>query len=259
MLIGLYLRELWRHKLGLVVSGLIAALATVQVVWGISLAPPRIGKDSLQMASASATLVVDTPRSSAVDPQVHAFALKSLSNRALILGNVMASLPVREYIARQAGVPLEKVRVEPPLTVQQPRPIADSAHSPHISDLFKRPDEYRLSVVATPQAPVLSLYAVAPTAAGAQALTTSGVEGLRTYLESVDRSQKVPADAQVRLERLGVAQSGPIAATASFQLGVLTFLVVFALGCIATLVTDRVRRGWQIGPRAEPPVRPEGV
>jgi hypothetical protein len=259
MLIGLYLRELWRHKLGLAVAGLVAALATIQVVWGLSLAPPRIGKDSLQMASASAELVVDTPRSSAVDPEVDSFTLKSLSNRALILGNVMASPPVREYIAEQAGVPLEKVRVEPPLTAMQPRPIADSAHSPHISDLIKRPDEYRLSVQATPQAPVLSLYAVAPTAAGAQALTTSAVEGLRSYLDSVDRSQKVPADSQVRLERLGVAQSGAIAATASFQLGVLTFLVVFALGCVAILALERVRRGWGIGPKAEAPVRPEGV
>jgi hypothetical protein len=258
MLIGIYLRELWRHKLGLVVAALVAGLATVQVIWGLSF-PPGTGKDSLQMASASAEVIVDTPRSSAVDPQVDAYTLKSLSNRALILGNVMASLPVREYIAAQAGVPLEKVRVEPPLTPEQPRPLADSAHSPHISDLFRRPDEYRLSVQATPQAPALELYAVAPTAAGARALTTSAVEGLRAYLASVDQSQKVPADSQVRLERLGVAQSGAIAANASFQLGLITFLVVFALGCITILVLDRVRRGWQIGPSAEPPARPEGV
>jgi hypothetical protein len=258
VLIGLYLRELWRHKLGLLVAGLVAALATMQVVWGIGF-PPRIGKDSLQMASASAEVIVDTPRSSAVDPQVDSYTLKSLSNRALILGNVMASLPVREYIAAQADVPLEKVRVEPPLTPEQPRPLADSAHEPHISDLFQRPDEYRISVQATPQAPVLNLYAVAPTADEARALTTSAVEGLRSYLASLDHSQKVPVDSQVRLERLGVAQSGAIASGASFQLGLLTFLVVFALGCVAILCLERVRRGWGIGPNAEPPVRPEGV
>lgn len=259
MLIGLYLRELWRHKLGLVVVALLAALATVQVVWGISLSPPAIGGSSLQMASASAEVIVDTPRSSAVDPQVSAYTLKSLSNRALILGNIMSSLPVREYIAAQAEVPLEKVLVEPPLTPEQPRPLADSAHSPHISDLLKRPDEYRISVQATPMAPVLNLYAVAPTAAEARALTASAVEGLRTYLDSVDKSQNVPSADQVRLERLGVAQSGAIAANASFQLGVLTFLVVFALGCVAILALERVRRGWGIGPSAEPPMRPEGV
>jgi hypothetical protein len=259
MLIGLYLRELWRHKLGLAVAALVATLATVQVVWGISLSPPRIGGDSLQMSSASATVIVDTPRSSAVDPKVDAYTLKSLSNRALILGNVMASLPVREYIAEQAGVPLAKVRVEPPLTPEQPRPLADSAHAAHISDLFKRPDEYRLSVQATPMAPVLSLYAVAPTPTEARDLTTSAVEGLRTYLASLDHSQRVPSIDQVRLERLGNAQSGAIAANASFQLGLLTFLVVFALGCVAILALERVRRGWGIGPDADPPVRPEGV
>jgi hypothetical protein len=259
MLIGLYLRELWRHKLGLIVAVLLATLATVQVVWGISLAPLRVGGDSLQMASASAQVIVDTPRSSAVDPEVDAYTLKSLSNRALILGNVMASQPVREYIAEQAGVPLDKVRVEPPLTPEQPRPLADSAHAAHVTDLFKRPDEYRLSVEATPMAPVLDLYAVAPTAAEAQAMTTSAVVGLRNYLDSVDAKQQVPASDQVRLERLGVAQSGAIAGDASLQLGLLTFFVVFALGCVAILALERVRRGWGIG--ADPDARtwPERV
>jgi hypothetical protein len=259
MLIGLYLRELWRHKPALALAGLVATLAMVQVVWGISLSPPRIGHDSLQMASDSAEVIVDTPRSSAVDPQVDAYTLKSLSNRALILGNVMASLPVREYIAERAGVPLSKVRVEPPLTPEQPRPLADSAHDPHVTDLFKRPDEYRISVQATPMAPVLDLYAVAPTATEAQSLTTAAVDGLRAYLKSLDAKQKVPAASQVRLERLGQAQSGAIASGASLQLGLLTFLVVFALGCVAILTLERVRRGWGIGPKAEPPARPEGV
>jgi hypothetical protein len=253
MLIGLYLRELWRHKRALIVAALVAALATVQVVWGISLSPLRVGGDSLQMASASAKVIVDAPRSSAVDPEIDAYTLKSLSNRALILGNVMASQPVREYIAERAGVPLEKVRVEPPLTPEQPRLLADSAHAAHVSDLFKRPDEYRLSVEATPMAPVLDLYAVAPTVAEARALTTSAVVGLRTYLNSLDAKQKVPAVNQVRLERLGVAQSGSIAGSASSQLGLLIFLVVFALGCIAILVLERVRRGWGIG--ADPDAR----
>ena len=259
MLIGLYLRELWRHKLGLVVACLLAALATVQVVWGITLSPLSVGSESLRMASASAEVVVDTPRSSIVNPQADAYTLKSLTNRALIVGNLMSGLPVREYIAEKSGVPLDKVRVEAPLTPEQPRPLADSANDPHITDLFKRPDEYRLSIQATPMAPVLDLYAVAPTAAEARALTTSAVEGLRTYLGSLDESQKVPAASQVRLERLGVAQSGAIASGASFQLGLLTFLFVFALGCVAILALERVRRGWGIGPRAGASVRPEGV
>ncbi len=259
MLIGLYLRELWRHKPALALAGLVAALATVQVVWGIGLSPLRIGDEKPQMASDSAEVIVDTPRSSAVDPQVDAYTLKSLSNRALIIGNVMASLPVREYIADHAGVALEKVRVEPPLTPEQPRPLADSAHDPHVTDLFKRPDEYRLSVQATPMAPVLDLYAVAPTAAAARALTTSAVDGVREYLTTVDARQKVPGEYQVRLERLGQAQSGSIAAGAPLQLGLLTFFVVFALGCVAILTLERVRRGWGIGPSAGPPARPEGA
>jgi hypothetical protein len=39
----------------------------------------------------------------------------------------------------------------------------------------------------------------------------------------------------------------------------LTFFVVFALGCVAILALERVRRGWGIGPKAETPARPEAV
>lgn len=248
MLIGIYIRELWRHKLGLALAAVIAALATAQVVGGVSFFPPRVGGSSLEMASASAHVMVDTPRSSAVDPKVDAYTLESLSNRALILGNVMASPPVREYIARRAGVPSDRIRVEPPLTPEQPRPLADSLHAAHVSDIFRRPDEYRLSVQVDPMAPVMDIYAVAPTTAAAERLASASVDGLRDYLGSVAAKEQTPDLDRVRLEQLGTAQAGSIDEGVSWQLGLVTFLFVFALCCTGCLLLVRVRRGWSIAP-----------
>jgi hypothetical protein len=250
MLIGIYLRELWRHKLGMALSALIAAVAMVQVVWGLSLAPPGIGSNSIDLASASTHVIVGTPRSSAVDPRVDAYTLESLSNRALILGNVMASLPVRQYIAHRVGVPVEKIRVEPPLTPEQPRAMADSDHAAHISDIFKSPDEYRLSVQADPMAPVLDIYAVAPSATGATKLATASVNGLRDYLGSVAAKERTPRLDQVRLEVLGSSEAGLIDGGSGFQFAILTFVIVFTIGCFACLVISRIRRGWSVAANA---------
>ncbi len=247
MLIGIYLRELWRHKLGMALAAAVAAVAMLQVVWGISLAPPAIGSDSIDLASASTHVIVDTPRSSAVDPRADAYTLESLSNRALILGNVMASLPVRQYIAQRAGVPVAKIRVEPPLTPEQPRALADSDHAAHVSDLFKSSDEYRLSVQADPMSSALDIYAVAPSADAATKLASASVDGLREYLATVAAKQHTPRIDQVRLTVLGHSEAGLIDGGSGLQFAILTFFVVFTIGCGTVLVASRVRQGWNLG------------
>jgi hypothetical protein len=256
MRLGIYLRELWGHKLGLALSAFVAAVVAVQIVYGISLSPPGIDSGSLNVASASTHVVVDTPKSTVVDPLTDAHMIESLSNRALILGNVMASLPVRGYIAKRTGIAAEQIRAEPPLTPEQPRALVDSAHAPHVSDLFKRPDEYRLSIQADPTSPVLDIYAVAPTALEATKLADASVAGLRDYLASTAAQRHTPRLDEVRLEQLGRATGGSIDQGAGLQIGIIAFLLSFAFCCIGVLALARVRRGWEIaGSRDTPPLR----
>lgn len=245
MRLGVYLRELWGHKLGLALSLLIALAASLQIVCGISLLPPGVGGGSLGLGSASTHVIVDTPRSAVVAPETDAYTLESLSNRALILGNVVASLPVRRQIARRVGVPVEAIRVEPPLTPDQPRAMADSAHAPHVSDILRRPDEYRLSVEANPMAPVLDVYAVAPSAGEATELAEASVDGLREYVASVAARERTPAVYRVRLEQLGRARGGAVSSGADIQIGALAFLLVFAACCAVVLFLARVGQGWR--------------
>lgn len=253
MRLGIYLRELWGHKLGLAVSALIAVVATAQIVSGVSISPPGIEGSSLSVASASTHVVVDTSKSAVVDPLTDAYTIESLSNRALILGNVMASPPVRQYIARRAEIPAGQIRTEPPLTPDQPRAMVDSAHAPHVSDILKRPDEYRLSIQVDPMAPVLGIYAVAPTADEATRLANASVEGLRDYLGSVAAKDHTPRLDRVRLEQLGPATGGSINAGAGIQIAILTFLLVFAIACLGVLFLARVRRGWEIARKVDTP------
>lgn len=259
MVLGIYLRELWGHKLGLALAAVFAALVTTQIVFGLSLSPPGVKGNSLSVASASTHVIVDAPKSTVVDPLTDAHTIESLSNRALILGNVMASQPVRRYIARRMGVSPEQIRAEPPLTPEQPRALVDSAHAPHVSDLFKRPDEYRLSFQADPTAPVLGIYAVAPSADEAIRLANASVGGLRDYLASAAATDETPKEDQVRVEQLGRAAGGQIAAGAGMQIAILTFLLAFAIGCLGVLFLARVRRGWELsGDVDTPPLQEAG-
>ena len=82
----------------------------------ISLAPPGLTSRSLQMATASAQVVVDTPLSTLIDARQDTHGLDALTNRALLLGNVMASPQVRADIAQRAGMPFDELQVVPPIT-----------------------------------------------------------------------------------------------------------------------------------------------
>jgi hypothetical protein len=244
MQLGMHMRELWGQKLGFAIALLLAILAASRFLFGLGFFPPRLEQRSLDVASASTRVLVDTPRSTVIDLRQDTYSFTGLTNRALLLGNVMASLPVRGYIARRAGVPAEAIRVAPPLTPEQPRAIADSAHQPKTSDILKSPEEYRLSIQANPTVPVLDIYAEAPDDATAGRLANGAVSGLRDYLGALAAERSTPVRDRVELTQLGRASGKTIDSGARIQISILVFVFVFALASAAVLFIARVRRGW---------------
>jgi hypothetical protein len=244
MQLGMHMRELWGQKVGLALALLIAILAASRVLFGLSLIPPGLQHHSLGVASASTQVIVDTPRSSVIDLREDTYSFTGLTNRALLLGNVMAGLPVREYIAKRAEVPATSIRVSAPLTPEQPRVVADGAHQPKTSDILRSPDEYRLSIQANPTVPVLNIYSEAPDGEAAGKLANAAVDGLRDYLAVLANEHSTPSDDQVSLVQLGRASGSSIDDGAGIQLAILVFLFVFALSSAAVLFITRVRRGW---------------
>lgn len=246
------MRELWGQKVGLAIAVAIALLAATRVLFGVSFLPPKLEHNSQGLASASTQVVVDTPRSSIIDLRQDTYSFTGLTNRALLLGNVMASLPVRGYIARRAGVPVEAIRVSAPLTPEQPRVVTDGAHQPKTSDILRSPDEYRLSVQANPTVPVLDIYAEAPDGPAAGKLANAAVEGLHDYLGALSRQHGTPLAKQVRLVQLGRATGATIDSGAGIVLAMLVFAFVLTIASAAVLFIARVRRGWAASGRPSP-------
>ena len=244
MRLGMYLRELSRSKVGLCIALAVALLAATSVLFAIRVFPPALERRSIDVATATTHVLIDTPRSTLTDLRQNFYELRSLSQRAVILGNVMASPPVRDFIGRRVGVPGESILVTGPLTPDQPRPVASTEDAPHTSDILKRPDEYRLNIQANPTVPVLDIYAEAPDAAAAKGLATAAVNGLRDYLDLVSEQRGTPGDEQVDLQQLGPVRGSVINSGAGVTMVVVVFVIVFAVCSAAVLYIGRVRRGW---------------
>src|SRR4051812_4579765 len=114
--IGERVHSLWHLKLGVAVSLALALIAAVWSVEKISVSPVSLTPRSLEMATAATHVIVDTPTSTLVDLRQDAYSVEGLKNRAVLLGNVIASSNVQEKIAARAGVPVEVLRIQAPLT-----------------------------------------------------------------------------------------------------------------------------------------------
>jgi hypothetical protein len=175
-----------------------------------------------------------------------------MTNRAVLIGNVMASEPVREYIGRRAKIPAAQLQVASPVTPDFPRPLATSGKkSP--SDILKSPNAYRLSIQANPTVPMLDIYAEAPTPELAEQLANGAVDGMQDYLNDLAVAQQVPAERRARLEQLGRAKGGVVNPGVRMKLGALSFFIVLAASSASVLAISRLRQGWNLesGPRPD--------
>ena len=251
---GKRLSELWRLKAGVAVCLILALTAALWSLQNISLFPPKLTARSLEMATASTHVVVDTPRSTLLDLRQNTYELEALTKRAVLLGNVIANGPVKESIARRAGIPVEALRVETPLTIRQPRPRVEGGKGKSASDILRSTDQYRLNIQANPTAPVLDIYAQTPTTRSAEVLANVAVGSLQTYLAKLAQTQSTPETQQIQLIQLGTARGDVINKGVHWQVALVAFFLTFALACASLIFVSRVSRGWRLASLLERPM-----
>jgi hypothetical protein len=204
------------------------------------------------MATGTTHVVVDTPRSAVLDLRQNTYDFQALTQRAVLLGNVIANGPVRAAIAREAHVPVDALQVAPPLTPQQPRAtVGSGTKQPSTSDITKSTNQYRLIIEVNPTVPVLDIYSQAPNAASAEVLANAAVDGLRAYLTGLAATQQIPPGDQIRLLQLGRASGHVINRGIYWQIGLLVFALTFASACATTIFFSRITRGWRMAALAD--------
>jgi hypothetical protein len=189
---------------------------------------------------------VDAPRSMVVDLRQGTYDFDAMRNRAILIGNVMASRTVREYIAKEVGVPPDALQVLAPRTPEAPRPRAEVGQQKRATDILKSNDEYRLDIQTNATVPILDVYTQAPTAKAAEELANAAIRGTRNYVDQVAFTEHTGKKRQVELRQLGAARGEVLNAGVSVPVAVLAFVLFFAVTCAAVMALARIRRGWQL-------------
>jgi hypothetical protein len=248
--LGQRIWTLWQLRPWVIGSALLALLVSVWSVANISLLPPRLTPRALEMATATTHVIVDTPVSTVLDLRQTSDDISALTQRAVLLGNVIADGPVAAAIAQRAHVSASVLEVTPPLTPAQPVPLAGASNN-SVTDLVKTTDQYRLSINVNPTVPMLDIYAEAPTASSAAILANAAVDELRQYLATLAVEQHIPPRDQTRLLQLGPARGAVINDGIQLQVAIFAFALTFFLACATVICISRLRRGWQMASLAD--------
>jgi propanediol dehydratase small subunit len=245
MTFGRRLWNLWLLRPWVAASGALALLMALWSVYGISILPPKLTPRGLEMATATTHAVVDTPTSSVLDLRQNSYDFDAMTQRAIVIGSVVANGKVRASIARAAKVSPDRLQITAPFTRKQPR-ATTTTNRKRASDILQSPDQYRINIQANPTVPILDFYAQAPSADEAETLANAAVDGLRTYLAELGAAQQIPEDDQLRLLQLGRATGTVINKGVDWQVAILVFIVTFSLACATTILLSRVKRGLQL-------------
>lgn len=228
------LGQLWRHRLLLFISALVAVIVGISVAYTPSFSPVGFHKRSLELGSASTTLVVDTRQSATLDL---AGSLQPLAERATSYASLASSDPVISKLAAQLHVRPGTIVSDPGLTGKPQQQSALQRSSAVVSDL----PVYRLSVTAVPDQPLLDVSTQAPSAAKAAQVANQTGTALRQYIVQQQAAQHITPTNRITIRQLGLAKGGTINSAANPTAAVLGGLATFVALCLLILFSDRLR------------------
>jgi hypothetical protein len=232
---------------GIALCAALAFVAAVASVSSISLLPPRIEARQLEIAGASARVLVDYPRPLLSDRLATGGDYRTLQKRAVLLGNIMASRPVREIVARRAGIDARQISSTARVTAAVQDAFSDTVSERRATEIRTSASRYELEVQPDPIIPSVGVYARAPTVAEAVRIANAAVPAMREYLDAVAKREGSDPRGQVVLEQPGTARGAMINGGARAEIFGLTFVFVFMLVAFALLLGTKLRRGLALG------------
>ncbi|MEZ5062950.1 MAG: hypothetical protein R2700_15835 [Solirubrobacterales bacterium] len=242
-----FLAELWRRRY-LALAVLVAAVAVGVFVAGRGYTVYR----------ASTDVLLDTPRSQAVDVGTKGQQndtvpeIDTLATRARLLGNLMASAPIENAIARRVELDPDRLIVVPPPDTE----IDESLPAAQSREDADKAGATALIVSSDSTLPIIHVVGQAPDPDTANLLVAGAAREVERYLSSVASKDEVPDIQRLEVDSIGlhgaVAQRGGPGAVAA----VLAALAVLAIGWGALVVVSRALADWR---RIEPGPGPVAV
>ncbi len=226
------IRVLGRHRIALLLGGLLALFVGIGALYQISLAPPALKSRATSSAHALERVLVNTPTSLIADARAR--GATSIVVATTLLGDLLASDEARAEMAREAGLRSAEIGVISPARAA---PVVVTPLTEQVLPLTKPSQPYLVSVSAAPGLPILSIQANTPDVRSAARLARAATATLST----VARDSPV-VGGSVRIERVGKAAIGSTSLGTGKAKALILALLVFALWCTAVIVFDGIGR-----------------
>ena len=236
----------------LAISALVGVLCAISTVSVVGVMPPHLSSRHVTVAAAATHVLLDSPESLIGVRAAAGFDYDGLSKRASLYGNLIASPPVRDQIARRIGIAPDQLTARSRLTLPVQWAMRDPDEEQRANQLLVSTKRYKLELQSDPIRPILNIYAQAPSVAMAQRLADTAVSSLREYLAArTARDAANPDDVPV-VSQLGPARGAVINGQIVPQIVLITFLTAFGV-CLALLLGAAAAwRGWVAAGRPAP-------
>lgn len=242
------LRQLWRQRLlvavGIAMSLVVAILLLYEVTPGL---PPTFESRQYAAGVASAEVLVDSPKSQVADiggGKVR-IDVTALAARARLLATLMVASPLKDQIARSAGID--------PRTFVASAPSSDPSRRPPTLEQTPGPRANALMVFYNEAVPIIRADAQAADEQVAARISSAAVAVLGKYLTSVAALDKVPDARQLVIDPLGPARSATVVRGPGTLVAVMAFILGLGLWCTGIVLAAHLARGWREAAADEQP------
>jgi hypothetical protein len=235
------LRLLWRYRLCVAVGVALALVVGVLIVYKVTLGfPPAFESHQYNVGVASAEVLVDSPSSQVADVGGGTVRtdVTALTARARLLANLMAASPLKDQIARRAGV-------DPRTFVASAPSIEPTKKPTTLQAAPTGPGSNVLTVYFNETLPIITADAQAANEVVAARISSAAVAELGQYLKSVAALDKVPDARKLVVDPLGQARFGTVQRGARKLYAIFAFVLVLALWCGAIVLVATLARGWR--------------
>lgn len=219
-------RTLLRGSAISVLAGVLAVIASLST---ISLVPPTVKARQLQVSAAATHVFVKLPSKATPSRRATESDFDSLAKRTTLIGQLMASAPVRERIGRIVGVDPGSIAAVAQITGNVPATLREPDSEQRAHDIATSRRRYRLDIQSKPAIPVLDVYTQAPSPDEATALANAAIRAMRDELAARADAAGLDRDQLVVLEQIGSPRAAVINSGDPIQIAALTFFVVVAL------------------------------
>jgi hypothetical protein len=235
------LRELWRRRWLVLLSGLLALFIGVLMAYRVH--PPfKFESRAYTVGIASTTAMLDTPSSQVVDlggqDSETAGSAGTLPGRAALLASVLTTSPLKEEIAKTAGIDPRTLIAG---TVDPSSPLPTQLGS--IS--AKSRDASLLTVNTFEGLPMLGVNVTAPDQKKADALANGAIKVLISHLNTLANADSVPANRRLVVKQLGESRSATSKHGPSRKLAAAAVVFIFGLLCAAILSVSWITTRWK--------------